>query len=118
MDGRCNHPGCHALPREAKPFCSNHILDLPYATALAAEIAAREAEVARIAEGAPVDVASALAREVMALIRESGGATVERVARERGVSHAVSHAVILALARAGSLTLRRTTRGAIMAQSR
>jgi len=93
-------------------------MDLPYATALAAEIAAREAEVARIAGGAPVDVNSSLAREVLALIRETGGATVERVARERGVSHVVSHAVIDALAGAGLLKLRHTTRGAIMAQSK
>jgi predicted transcriptional regulator len=106
------------LPREGKPYCSLHVLDHPYIRSLAAEIAARESEIAAIEAGNVVDVHSGLAREVLALIRETGGATVERVARERGVSHAVSHAVIIALAGVGLIVTRQTTRGAIMAQSR
>lgn len=91
-------------------------MDLPYARSLANEIAKREAEIAYIAAGHPVDVTSPLAHEVLTLLAENGGATVERVSRERGVTHAVSHAVVMALARAGLINLRRTTRGGIMAQ--
>lgn len=57
----------------------------------------------------------ALVRETLTLLRECGGATVERLARERGITHDVSDAVVMTLASAGLVRLSRTSRGAIMA---
>jgi len=114
-DGHCERTGCVNKTREGKPFCPDHVLSHPYAAALAGELASREREVCAIEHGQPVDVDGMVASEVHQLLRD-GAATVERIARERSLTHVVARAVVIALARAGLISTGSTARGAIIAR--
>jgi len=117
MENRhCGKRGCRNSTREDKPFCPTHVLEHPYVQQIALAIKAREDEIARIELGGTPDLTSSIVSETLVLLHETGGATVERLARERGISHHVSMSIIEAMNTAGMVTLRKTKRGAVIAQ--
>lgn len=116
----CTYPGCFAATREGKPYCIEHIMQHDYPRKIQEMIAEREAEVRRIAQAPPdeqpVDVRGYAAQEVLGFLRDVGSATVERIARERGYSHAVSARIVSALAAAGLVEEKTTARGSVFAK--
>ena len=79
-------------------------------------IAERDAEIAKVTASGPDGVAvdGLIAREVLSFLHESTSASVERIARERGLTHEVTDAIVRAFITAGTVGFSFTRRGAMV----
>lgn len=109
--------GCTGKPRQGKPFCSEHILRLPYASELANEVKRREEEIRAIELGAPIDPNCMSVQEILGLL-STRSVTIERVTRERGISPAAVEKILLLLESVGQVIIHRTSRGTVIARLR
>lgn len=113
----CTYQGCSTRTREGKPYCIDHIMCHDYPRQIVAILEQHRAELDDIESGsAPVNVKGHIALDVIKFLMEVQSATIERIARERGYSHAVSEKIVVALAGAGVVTTGRTGRGSMFAQ--
>lgn len=105
---RCRVEGCPVTAWHGKPFCPDHVALSPYAGAVAAawEQRAEDALRGRARPG------STLSEDALVTITALGGsASVERIARELGVSLEAAQGVARGLARQRLVRLEETQRG-------
>jgi len=74
--GVCSHPGCRESTTANKPYCLEHIDELPYVKQLLQEIARREAT------GGETDPTGPDAADVLRQLDVHGAMTLPRLARE------------------------------------
>ncbi|HBP22474.1 MAG TPA: hypothetical protein DEA08_32430 [Planctomycetes bacterium] len=109
----CEHPGCLEPTRERKPYCSDHIDDLPYIQELVARICERDEELERVARRGwkEVDPQGLTASEILLQLSLYGDRTVPRLCRDLQLDIDVAEGFAMALARRGMVTLGQTDRG-------
>lgn len=80
----CDMEGCSQATREGKPYCSDHVEELPYVLEVQQRIAAREDEQAEAAKrGArAIDPYGPTARDILLSLWVNGERSVARLARE------------------------------------
>lgn len=110
----CDQAGCSQATREGKPYCSDHVEELPYVLQVQARIEAREAELAAVSKrGArAVDVHGIVAREVLCSLWIHGERSVARLARELNVEFELLLLYISRLRKAKMITQTSPRRGA------
>ena len=109
---------CGRPTREGKPFCPDHVEELPYVASLLCELAAQAAEqqaVSKKGAGA-VDVDGTTARELLHLLQLHGPRTVQRLGRELNIKPALVADYARALAAVGRVILGRSRRGKVLLQ--
>lgn len=112
----CDHPGCLETTRERKPYCSEHVLENPYAVVLVTETERHELEIAGGKEGKdPVDPNGTVAADVLGWIRQNGASTAGRIGRVLTCSEERAEWIMKGLERSGLLVLSRTRRGSLFA---
>lgn len=74
--GQCSHPGCSETTTSSKPFCIQHIEELPYVKKLLEEIARRESLLGDSDPSGPD------AADVLRQLDVHGAMTLPRLARE------------------------------------
>lgn len=109
----CAHLGCSETTRERKPYCTEHVTQLPYVEALLARLAERERELEEVAARGfrAVDVDGLNASELLLQLSLFGARTAPRMCRDLQLELAVAEGFAYALARAGYVTLGHTARG-------
>lgn len=109
---------CGRPTREGKPFCPDHVEELPYVASLMCELAAQAAEhqaVSKNGAGA-VNVDGTTARELLHLLQLHGPRTVQRLGRELNIKPGLVSDYARALAAAGRVILGRSRRGKVLLQ--
>ena len=109
----CEHAGCLEPTRERKPYCSDHIDDLPYIQELVDRINERDEELERVARRGwkEVDPQGLTASEILLQLSLYGERTVPRLCRDLQLDVDVAEGFAMALARRGMVTLGQTDRG-------
>lgn len=104
----CQVQGCPVRPKEGKDHCAEHIDRRPYVRALMLELERREGEAASARGGTwrDVDPRGPLARWVLSQADKTGGASVERIAKDTGLAVDVVTRCAAALVRARLATSR------------
>lgn len=99
----CQVEGCPVRPKEGKDHCAEHIDRRPYVQALLLEIERREGEADQARSGSwrDVDVRGPLAQWVLSQADRTGGASIERIAKDTGLALRVVMRCAAALVRAG-----------------
>lgn len=109
----CAFSGCHEPTRERKPYCTEHVTELPYVQTLLTRLEEREREVAEVAKRGyrAVDPDGLNAAEILLQLALFGERTVPRLCRDLQLELAVAEGFAYALARRGLVTLGHTSRG-------
>lgn len=109
---------CGGPTREGKPFCPDHVEELPYVASLLCELAAQAAEHQAVSKNgaSAVDVDGTTARELLHLLRLHGPRTVQRLGRELNIKPALVADYARALAAVGRVILGRSRRGKVLLQ--
>lgn len=110
----CERADCSEATREGKPYCSDHVGELPYVQAVQARIAAREQEHDAVARrGArAVDPYGPTARDILLSLWINEERTVARLARELNLDFQMVQHYVKRLARAKLIELIPARRGA------
>jgi hypothetical protein len=108
----CEEKGCRRSTRNGKPFCSDHVEKLPYATNLVDQLKAQEVEIeeVRVRGSRVVDVEGLTSQEILSWLRAHGARTVPRLAREIQVDVNILGFYVTALAESGLVQLVKTER--------
>jgi len=123
----CEAPGCGAPTRRSKPYCPGHVGFSPHAYAVMGELETARAEAAHVLAGGRAGSEGLLAREVLAYLQRHGAATAGRLGRDvvaeliegvgrDGEAKLVATRVLQALARAGRVRTRGTSRGDLVGE--
>lgn len=111
----CEVDGCSATTREGKPFCLEHVERMPRVQVVLARLAAREKELAAVAEGGwpAVLVDGIPATEILSYLRIRGERTIERLRRDRfhDQPDSIVESYVKALEMAELITTRQSERG-------
>lgn len=104
----CQVEGCVTRPKEGKDHCAEHIDRRPYVRSLLLELERREAESGQARAGTwrEVDPRGPLAQWVLSQADKTGGASVERIAKDTGLEVHVVTRCAAALVRARLATSR------------
>lgn len=84
----CQVEGCDKRPSEGKPFCSRHVVLMPYAKFLLGQHARMQNEIDEISKGGvhKIDMQrSHVVRWILNALHINGPLTAERAARETGI---------------------------------
>ncbi len=89
--GRCSHSGCAKRPSEQKPYCSDHLDELPYVKELLTSHDHIDDEHARVKkQGArAVDVNGHTACEILRFLTHDGDRSVAKLARDMGLEESL-----------------------------
>jgi hypothetical protein len=80
--GECHFVGCSAPTTGNKPYCLDHIEEIPYVKRLLAEVARRERDTLRASARNEIDVDGPSASEILHQLEVHGPLTAGRLARE------------------------------------
>ncbi len=80
--GECQSTGCSASTTGNKPYCLDHIEEIPYVKRLLTELARREQDALRVRARRDVDVEGPSASEILHQLEVHGPLTAGRLARE------------------------------------
>jgi len=97
----CNVKGCGRTTREKKPFCPDHIDELPYVQQLMAQIDYKAAELERVRSGKPVPVPSCFEGEIVWHLKMNGRRSVRRLAKEVHIEYVILIKMLRAYKRRG-----------------
>lgn len=100
---RCEHKGCEQETREAKPFCPDHIADMPQVSELMERLKAREKEIRRIElrGHAGVRMDDTVAKELVGIVSLEGEITLARLAQTMRLTFEVTDSLVESLSRQG-----------------
>lgn len=109
----CSKRGCFEPTRERKPYCTEHVNELPYVQSVLAKIEERDRELAAVAKRGfrAVDPEGLNAAEILLQLSLFGERTVPRLCRDLQLELDVAEGFAYALARRGMVTLGHTSRG-------
>ncbi|MGE0708576.1 MAG: hypothetical protein AB7N76_22885 [Planctomycetota bacterium] len=110
----CERDGCSQATREGKPFCSEHVEELPYVREVQARIDARESEHQEVERrGArAVDPYGPTARDILVTLWINGERSVARLARELNLDFRLVKDYVKSLKRARLIDVTPARRGA------
>jgi len=97
----CGVRGCKEVPTGRKPYCIDHLDQLPYVQWLLGELHRRDEEADQAAKRRPIDPDGPLARDIRGQLALHGTMTFGRLSRELLVSVAEIETYVRALERAG-----------------
>lgn len=97
----CGMHGCREVPTGRKPYCIEHLDQLPYVQWLMGELHRREEEADQAAKRRPIDPDGPLARDIRGQLALHGTMTFGRLSRELLVSVPEIETYVRALERAG-----------------
>jgi hypothetical protein len=97
----CGVHGCRTVPTGHKPYCIDHLDQLPYVQWLKSELARRDEDAVKAARHRPIDPEGPLARDIRGQLALHGTMTFGRLSRELLVSMPEIASYVKALERAG-----------------
>lgn len=85
----CVIKGCGRTTREKKPYCPDHISNLPYVKSLLEQIDYKALELEKVRGGHPVPVPSLYEDEILNHLLQNGRRSVKLLAKELYIEYAV-----------------------------
>jgi hypothetical protein len=109
----CEFEGCVKATNGRKPYCTVHMIEMPYVREVQERIQAREAEWGRVERGGSraVDVEGVTAQEILEYARFQGPCTVRRLSKDLNISRGLLDPYMKSLHRHGRIKLTANKRG-------